>query len=99
MKSLTGERVLYKNDILPILEDIRTSKFGVETLINLYYQSQKKSIKYVTMEGLIHPTKFDKTNQFQAVREFILEGHQIANTVFNNFNLITKVLKNNLNKF
>lgn len=97
-KSFTGERALLKKDILPILEEMKTSKFGVETLINLYYQSHEKSVKYVMLSGLKHPTKFDKSNKFQAMREFVLEGHQIAITAFNNFNLISKVIKNNLNK-
>ncbi|MBI5218530.1 MAG: glycosyltransferase family 2 protein [Bacteroidia bacterium] len=97
-KSFTGERALLKKDILPILDDIKISKFGVETLINLYYQSQEKRVKYVMLNGLKHPTKFEKTNQLQAMKEFVLEGHQIALTTFNNFNLISKVIKNNINK-
>ena len=36
-KSFSGQRALLKKDILPILNEIKTSKFGVETLINLYY--------------------------------------------------------------
>lgn len=97
-KSLSGQRSLLKKDILPIIKDMKTSKFGVEILINLYYQSQEKKVKYVMLKDLKHPTKFEKTNQFQAMREFVLEGHQIAITAFNNFNLISKVIKNNLNK-
>ncbi|HNW71937.1 MAG TPA: glycosyltransferase family 2 protein [Candidatus Paceibacterota bacterium] len=96
-KSLTGERALLKKDILPILGDMKTSKFGVETLINLYYQSLRKRVKYVMLIDLKHPTKFNKTNQSQAIKEFVLEGHQIALTAFNNFNLIIKILKNKLN--
>ncbi len=96
-KSLTGERALLKKDILPILGDMKTSKFGVETLINLYYQSLGKRVKYVMLIDLKHPTKFNKTNQSQAIKEFVLEGHQIALTAFNNFNLIIKILKNKLN--
>jgi len=95
-KSLTGERALLKKDILPILGDMKTSKFGVETLINLYYQSLGKRVKYVMLIDLKHPTKFNKTNQSQAIKEFVLEGHQIALTAFNNFNLIIKILKNKL---
>jgi glycosyltransferase involved in cell wall biosynthesis len=49
VKSFTGERTLLKKDILPVLEDIRSSKFGVETLINLYYQAHEKKVKYVML--------------------------------------------------
>lgn len=98
-KSFTGERALLKKDILPILEGMKSSKFGVETLINLYYQAQEKRVKYVMLTGLAHPTKFEKTNQYQATKEFAVEAHQIALTAFNNFNLITKVIRNNLKKW
>ncbi len=97
-KSFTGERALFRKDILPIIEDIKTSKFGVETLINLYYQSHGRRVKYVMLDGLKHPTKFEKTDQLNAMKEFIIEGHQIALTIFSNFNLFTKIIKNNLNK-
>ena len=97
-KSFTGERVILKKDILPILDKMKHSRFGVETLINLYYQSEGKRIKYVMLEGLKHPTKFDKTSSSQATKEFAKEGHQIALTIFKNFNLITKSIKNSISK-
>jgi len=95
-KSFTGERSLLKKDILPIVDKMKHSRFGVETLINLYYQSEGKKVKYVMLDGLKHPTKFDKTSKPQAVKEFVQEGHQIALTAFKHFNLITKSIKNKL---
>lgn len=97
-KSFTGERTLLKKDILPIVEEMKRSKFGVETLINLYYQSLGKRLKYVKLKGLKHPTKFEKTNQSRAIKEFVLEGHQIALAVFNNHDSLIKILKNQLKK-
>jgi hypothetical protein len=97
-KSFTGQRALFKKDILPILKDVKTSKFGVETLINLYYQSHEKRVKYVMLVNLKHPTKFQKTSQNQAISEFVKEGHQIALTVFKNFKLVSKIVNNNLKK-
>ncbi len=93
-KSFTGERSLLKKDVLPILNKMKHSRFGVETLINLYYQSEGKRVKYVMLDGLKHPTKFDKVSTSQAMKEFVREGHQIALTAFKNFDLITKSLKN-----
>ena len=61
-KSFTGQRALLKNDILPILEDIKSSKLSVETLINLYYQALEKRVKYVMLANLKHTTKSDKLN-------------------------------------
>lgn len=98
-KSFTGERSMLKKDILPILEEMKTSKFGVETLINLYFQAHEKRVKYVMLEGLKHPTKFDKAGgQSQAIKEFVLEGHQIALAAFNNFNLLTKIFRNQIKR-
>jgi len=98
-KSFTGERAMLKKDILPILEEMKPSKFGVETLINLYYQAHEKRVKYVMLEGLKHPTKFDKASgQSQAIKEFVLEGHQIALAAFNSFNLLTKIVRNQIKK-
>jgi glycosyltransferase involved in cell wall biosynthesis len=95
-KSFTGERALLKKDILPIVEKMKHSKFGVETLINLYYQSEGKIVKYVILDRLKHPSKFDKTTTPQAIKELIKEGHQIALTAFKNFDLITSSLKDKL---
>jgi glycosyltransferase involved in cell wall biosynthesis len=98
-KSFTGERALLKKDVLPLLVKMKTSKFGVETFINLYYQAQGKRVKYVMLEGLKHPTKFDKAgSKSRAIKEFVLEGHQIALAAFNSFNLLTKIVRNQIKK-
>lgn len=98
-KSFTGQRAMLKKDIQPILKEMKTSRFGVETLINLYFQAHEKSVKYVMLEGLMHPTKFDKTgSQSKAVKEFVFEGHQIALTALNNFNLLKTIVKNHIKK-
>lgn len=93
-KIFTGERALRKEDILPILDDIRDIKFGVETYLNLYYQAHGKKIKYLLMEGLTHPTKYKKVSPVQATREFISEGQDIAITLLKNHDLITKRIEN-----
>ncbi|HAF30910.1 MAG TPA: hypothetical protein DCG75_17875 [Bacteroidales bacterium] len=93
-KSLTGERALLKKDIEPILEDIRDIRFGVETYINLYFQAHGKKIKYTLLNGLTHPTKYDKTSPGKATKEFISEGQEIAITLLKNYDLITKTIGN-----
>jgi glycosyltransferase involved in cell wall biosynthesis len=97
-QSLTGQRALHKDDLLPIIDKMENSKFSVETLINLYYQSQGKTVKYVMLKNLKHPTKFNKTSTSLAVKEFVLEGHQIALTVFNNYSLLTPIIINKFRK-
>jgi len=63
-------------------------------LINLYYQSEGKTVKYIMLSGLNHPAKFDKVSKQQAIKEFIKEGQEIALTAFKNFDLITSSIKN-----
>jgi len=89
-RNLTGERALFKEDFLPMLDQIRDIRFGVETYINLYYQAHGKKIKYTILEGLTHPTKYKKTTVGQATMEFIVEGGQIADVLLKNYDLILK---------
>jgi len=95
-KSLSGQRALLKKDVLPIINKMKQSRFGVETLINLYYQSEGKKTKYVSLRGLKHPTKFNKTTKKEATKEFMKEGKEIAITAYKNIDLITNSLKNKL---
>ena len=89
---------MLKKDIIPILNDIRNIRFGVETYINLYYQAQGKRIKYVLLKELIHPTKYQKTTPIKASREFINEGKEIALTLVNNYDLITQRIEFQFNR-
>jgi len=93
-KSLTGERALFKKDILPILENIRDIRFGVETYINLYYQAHGRKIKYIILEGLIHPSRYGKAPMAQATMEYINEGQEIAQALMKNYDLIIKRISN-----
>ena len=45
----------------------------------------------------MHSTKFDKANgKSQAIKEFVLEGYQIALAAFNHFNLLTQIVRNQI---
>lgn len=55
-----------------------------------------KKVKYITLHGLTHPTKFQKTSIQDATKQFASEGQEIALTAFNNYELITKSFKKNL---
>ncbi|MCK4663152.1 MAG: glycosyltransferase family 2 protein [Bacteroidales bacterium] len=97
-KSFTGERALKKENILPILEDMEDSRFGVETLINLFFQSQGKKVKYVMLKNLIHPTKYIKTSKIKATKEYISEGQEITLTAVKNYDLILTSISNVITK-
>jgi hypothetical protein len=89
---LSGERALYRHDILPILPAIRNSKFGVETIINFYYRKQGKKVKYVPLEGLIHLLKVEKTGFTSAVGMYTREASEIATAVARNYPLALAAL-------
>ena len=97
-KSLTGERAMFRKDLLPILEDIREIRFGVETYINLYFQAEGKRIQYVLLEGLSHPNTFEKVSTVKATKKYINEGKEIARTYMNNYELIIKRIENQIKK-
>lgn len=92
-RSLTGERAMLKTDILPILDDIWDIRFGVETFMNLSFQSRGKRIMSVILDGLAHPNKYEKTTPLNATKEFISEGHEIAATLLNNPGFVVERIK------
>jgi len=92
-KSFAGQRSLIREDILPIVDKMKDSRFGVETLINLYFTSIGKRIKYVMLQDLVHPSKFEKTSSKNAVKEFAMEGKEIGVTALKNYDLIIKSLQ------
>ncbi|HVN59120.1 MAG TPA: glycosyltransferase family 2 protein [Bacteroidales bacterium] len=90
-KVLTGERALLRKDLIPVLDEIRDIRFGVETFLNLYYQANGKRIKYVLMKGLKHPSTFEKSGSFGvAALKYLKEGNEIARTITSNYELINQ---------
>jgi len=92
-KNLTGQRAVEREHILPIINDIRYTRFGVETYINLYYQSENLNIKKVILKELAHPTKFGKMKKGQAIFEFLKAGKEIVSTLISNIDLVEKCIK------
>lgn len=97
-KSLTGERSIKRDDILPLLKKMKDSEFGVETLINLYYQATGKIVKYVLLPELDHLSKFSKVPPLSAAKQYIKEGQEIAYSTLKNYDLIIKSIKNSVDK-
>lgn len=67
---LTGQRAVHRPDILPILDSMRRSRFGVETILNMHYRILHKPIRFVLLNDLIHPIKFEKSARGQALAEY-----------------------------
>lgn len=93
-RPLAGERALFRQDILPLLDKMKDSRFGVETLINLHYKANNMKTIYVSLQGLQHPTKLQKYPFKQSVPEYISAAKQIMRTVSVNFMLIVITIRN-----
>ena len=58
---LSGQRAVWRTDLLPIVAKMRPSRFGVETLINMHYRTRHQPIRMIRLQGLLHPIKFEKS--------------------------------------
>ncbi len=94
LEILAGERAVYKQDILPIIEKMKHSKYGAETLMNLYYKSQKKRVKIEYLWGLIHLKKISKKKLHYSLKDYSIEAFQIFRTIAANYLLIASIAKN-----
>lgn len=94
LKILTGERALYTEDITPILDKMKESRFGVETLLYFYFVSIGKTIKFIRLIGLKHKNKYKKESFTKATTSYINEGWEIAYTAMKNYDLIIKSIRN-----
>lgn len=74
---LTGQRVYKREDLLPHLDRIAPSRFGVEVLLNDIFQD--KRVVKVPLQDLIGLTKAEKRTLYQAVREYVEEANEIVN--------------------
>ncbi len=94
---LGGERAVYRKDILPILDKMRETKFGVETLLNLYFKTKNETNKQtmiVDLKGLKHVRKYKKYSRSKAAVNYTKAASQIVRTVFVNYFLVFTILKN-----
>jgi glycosyltransferase involved in cell wall biosynthesis len=72
---LTGQRVYSREDLLPFLDQIRSSRFGVEVLLNELFKERR--VVMVPLHNLIGLTKAEKRSLTLAVREYIEEANEI----------------------
>jgi glycosyltransferase involved in cell wall biosynthesis len=77
---LSGQRAVWRTDLLPIVAKMRPSRFGVETLINMHYRTRHQPISLIKLQGLLHPIKFEKSPRAEAWEEYVKEVKQILRT-------------------
>ena len=94
LKPLSGERAVFRKDVIPLVHKMRVSRFGVETLINLYFKAQDKRTKYVNLWGLVHPLKLQKHSVDKSIKEYWNATNQIMKTAILNYSLIIILIRN-----
>jgi glycosyltransferase involved in cell wall biosynthesis len=87
---IAGQRAVWREDLRPFLDVIRGSRFGVETLINLYYRARGKHVELVPMHGLIHPVKGEKEKPLKAAGLYWREGQEIGLAVTRYYPLLLR---------
>lgn len=74
-KILSGERALWKKDILPLVEKLKTVGYGMELLITDYYKN--KPVTYVDLPFVSPFLKFEKQPTNEAVRSYVKEARDL----------------------
>ena len=76
---LTGERAYYRQDLLPFLARMETSRFGVEVLLNdAFCEHQPVKVPLVGLRGLY---KYEKHSPTKAFREYLGAAIEIAQEI------------------
>ena len=73
---LSGQRVFFKKDLVPLLPRMKLSRYGVEILLNEAFKNKK--IVKVLLKDLGHLTKTKKHHSLKAMRGYLTEGKEIA---------------------
>lgn len=66
-KSISGQRAVFRSNIMPILDKIEDSKYGVEILLNLHHIKNNLVIEYIHLKGMEHVSKQQKTRDYMGV--------------------------------
>jgi glycosyltransferase involved in cell wall biosynthesis len=72
---LSGERAYFKRDISPHLEKISKLRYGVELFLDSIFTPEETKI--VSLNSLFSPSKFEKTEFFEAIKEYLREVKEI----------------------
>ena len=74
-------------------EDMRATQFGIEIMMNLYYKSKGKKIKFEYLWGVYHLTKIRKAGFNGSVKNYASEIKQIFRTLAANYVLVMLAAK------
>lgn len=92
-KHLTGERAYRRKDLLPHLDRIEPTKFGIETYLN-YIFSNKRTL-WITTKGL---SQAGKMRESTFAFDYVKEGYQILSEIIRQKDMGNKKLAKQLKK-
>jgi len=85
---LTGERAYFKKDLVPYLDRMAKTKFGVEIFLNdLFAKNETKKVPLKQLRGLY---KYEKHNSTNAIKEYLGEVVEIAQEIGKKEGLLPK---------
>jgi glycosyltransferase involved in cell wall biosynthesis len=76
LSDLTGERAYYRQDLLPLLSRMETTRFGVEVFLNDAFRERPP--EKVPLTGLRGLYKYEKYTRAKAFREYLGAAIEIA---------------------
>jgi len=76
---LTGERAYYRADLLPHLDRMAETRFGVEMFLNSLFDSEQ--VATIRLKGLKALLKHEKHGAVKAVQEYLGAGIEIAQEI------------------
>lgn len=75
--NISGERVYWRDSLLPYLTQMRKMNFGgVEVFLNSLFK--KNQVRRIILEGLYNPPKHQKRGFEAGIKEYLQEGVEIA---------------------
>lgn len=78
---LSGQRAYFRKDLLPHVEKLKSTRRGVEVYLNSVFKNKK--IVYVTLHGLGHVYKFEKTDFIGWVEDYLVQGVEVIKALLN----------------
>lgn len=79
VKNITGQRVYYRNDLLPHLKEIAKKKYGVEIYLNSLFN--KKETKMIPLVKLTHVWNHKKNKPLKALKRYLKMNKDVAQEI------------------
>lgn len=79
---LTGERAYFRQHLLPYLREMFLARYGVEMLLNSAFAKRKTRI--IPLKGLISPSKYEKREVADALKEYLRESVEVTRQLAKN---------------